>query len=113
MAMQNVTEFIGRHYELVSILYLLLGAKVGKRVFCPGRQPIFTGKFDLLEIGDDVVFGSRTCLICTTTSLAEKIILCAGANASDNAIVLPGSVPSWRLIQAVQLDDTSQKPVLG
>lgn len=29
---QAVTDIIGRHYELVSILYRLLGAKVGKRV---------------------------------------------------------------------------------
>jgi acyl-CoA synthetase (AMP-forming)/AMP-acid ligase II len=28
---QNVTDLIGRHYELVSVLYRLLGAKVGKR----------------------------------------------------------------------------------
>jgi hypothetical protein len=51
---QDVTDLLGRHYELVSILYRLLGAKVGKRVFWPGQQPIFTGEFDLLEIGDDV-----------------------------------------------------------
>jgi hypothetical protein len=29
---QAVTDIIGRHYELVSILYRLLGSKVGKRV---------------------------------------------------------------------------------
>jgi len=28
---QNLTDLIGRHYELVSVLYRLLGAKVGKR----------------------------------------------------------------------------------
>lgn len=28
---QNVTDLIGRHYEMVSVLYRLLGAKVGKR----------------------------------------------------------------------------------
>lgn len=28
---QNVTDLVGRHYELVSALYRLLGAKVGKR----------------------------------------------------------------------------------
>jgi hypothetical protein len=53
--MQEVTDIIGRHYELVSVLYRLLGAKVGKRVFWPGRQPVTTGEFDLLEIGDDCV----------------------------------------------------------
>ena len=89
---QDVTDLIGRHYELVSVLYRLLGAKVGKRVFWPGRQPVFTGEFDLLEIGDDVVFGSRSTLICTTVDSCEKIVLCAGSNVSDNTVILPGCV---------------------
>jgi acetyltransferase-like isoleucine patch superfamily enzyme len=90
--MQDFTELIGRHYELVSIFYRLLGAKVGKRVFWPGHQPVFSGEFDLLEIGDDVVFGSRSVLLCTTADSCEKIILCAGSNVSDNTVVLPGSI---------------------
>jgi len=90
--MQDCTDLLGRHYELVSWLYRLLGAKVGKRVFWPGHQPIFTGEFDLLEIGDDVVFGSRAAMFCTTTDSCEKITLCAGSNVSDNTVVLPGSI---------------------
>ncbi|KAL3764325.1 hypothetical protein ACHAW5_008922 [Stephanodiscus triporus] len=89
---QNVTDLIGRHYELVSVLYRLLGAKVGKRVFWPGQQPSFTGEFDLLEIGDDVVFGSRSAIFFTTTTTCEKVILCAGSNVADNCVVLPGSI---------------------
>jgi len=89
--MSEVTELIGRHYELVSILYRLLGAKVGKRVFWPGHLPVFTGEFDLLDIGDDVVFGSRSVILCTTDDSCEKVTLCAGANVSDNTVVLPGS----------------------
>jgi acyl-CoA synthetase (AMP-forming)/AMP-acid ligase II/carbonic anhydrase/acetyltransferase-like protein (isoleucine patch superfamily) len=90
--MQDVTEIIGRHYELVSHLYRLLGARVGKRVFWPGHQPVFSGEFELLEIGDDVVFGSRSSIFCTTVDSCEKVILCAGANVSDNCVVLPGSI---------------------
>jgi len=90
--MQDCTELLGRHYELISVLYRLLGAKVGKRVFWPGHQPGFSGEFDLLEIGDDVVFGSRASIFCTTTDSCEKVILCAGANVSDNTVVLPGSI---------------------
>jgi acyl-CoA synthetase (AMP-forming)/AMP-acid ligase II/acetyltransferase-like isoleucine patch superfamily enzyme len=90
--MQECIELLGRHYEPISILYRLLGAKVGKRVFWPGHQPVFTGEFDLLEIGDDVVFGSRSSIFCTTVNSCEKIILCAGANVSDNSVVLPGSI---------------------
>jgi len=89
---QAVVDIIGRHYELVSCLYRLLGSKVGKRVFWPGHQPIFGGEFDLLEIGDDVVFGSRSSIFNTTTTTCEKVILCAGANVADNCVVLPGSI---------------------
>jgi len=89
---QSVADIIGRHYELVSCLYRLLGAKVGKRVFWPGHQPIFGGEFDLLDIGDDVVFGSRSSIFCSTTNACEKVILCAGANVADNCVVLPGSI---------------------
>lgn len=88
---QLVADIVGRHYELVSCLYRLLGAKVGKRVFWPGHQPIFSGEFDLLEIGDDVVFGSRSAIFCTTIDSCKKVTLCAGANVADNCVVLPGS----------------------
>lgn len=90
--MQEVTDLLGRHYESVSVLYRMLGAKVGKRVFWPGHQPVFTGEFDLLEIGDDVVFGSRTVIICSSRERCERVIFCAGANVSDNSVVLPGGI---------------------
>ena len=89
---QDVTDLIGRHYELVSVLYRLLGAKVGKRVFWPGRQPVFSGEFDLLEVGDDVVFGSRSSIFLSTVDACKKVTLCAGANVADNCVVLPGSI---------------------
>lgn len=90
--MEECTELLGRHYELISVLYRLLGAKVGKRVFWPGHQPVFTGEFDLLEIGDDVVFGSRVSIFCTTSDSVKKVVFCAGANISDNTLILPGSI---------------------
>eukprot|EP00977_Amphora_coffeiformis_P011081 scaffold2655_cov179-Amphora_coffeaeformis.AAC.14 len=90
--LQKCTELMGRHYECVSIMYRMLGSKIGKRVFWPGSQPITDGTFDLLEIGDDVVFGSRSSVICTTVDSAQRVILCAGANVSDNCVVMAGSV---------------------
>lgn len=89
---QSVTDLLGRHYGLTSTFYRLLGAKVGKRVFWPGNQPVTSGQFDLLEIGDDVVFGSRSAIVTSTNSAYEKVIFCAGANISDNTVVLPGSI---------------------
>jgi acyl-CoA synthetase (AMP-forming)/AMP-acid ligase II/acetyltransferase-like isoleucine patch superfamily enzyme/acyl carrier protein len=90
--MQEIADLLGRHYEPVSVLYRMLGAKVGKRVFWPGHQPVFSGEFDLLQIGDDVVFGSRTVIICTSRESCDKVIFCAGANVSDNTVVLPGGI---------------------
>ena len=90
--MQEVTDLLGRHYEPVSVLYRLLGAKIGKRVFWPGHQFVFSGEFDLLEIGDDVVFGSRSVVLCSTLESSDKVIFCAGSNISDNTIVLPGGI---------------------
>jgi acetyltransferase-like isoleucine patch superfamily enzyme len=89
---QAVADLVGRHYENVSIMYRMLGARIGKRVFWPGNQPNINGLFDLLEIGDDVVFGSRSTLICASVDRCDKVVLCAGANVSDNCIVLPGTV---------------------
>ena len=91
-SVQECTELLGRHYELISVLYRMLGAKVGKRVFWPGHQPVFSGEYDLLEIGDDVVFGSRASIFCTTSDSRERVVLCAGSNVSDNTVVLPGSI---------------------
>jgi len=88
---QAVTDIVGRHYELVSMLYRMLGARVGKRVFWPGHQPVFSGQFDLLEVGDDVVFGSRSLILCTTIDSCKKITLCAGSNVADNCVVMPGA----------------------
>ena len=90
--MQEMTQMLGRHYEPVSCLYRLLGAKIGKRVFWPGHQMLFSGEFDLLEIGDDVVFGSRSVILTSTIGTSEKVIFCAGSNISDNTVVLPGGI---------------------
>lgn len=89
---QEITDLVGRHYELVSVLYRLLGAKVGKRIFWPGHQPIFSGELDLLEVGDDVVFGSRSSIFFTTVDSCKKVTLCAGSNVADNCVVFPGSI---------------------
>jgi acyl-CoA synthetase (AMP-forming)/AMP-acid ligase II/carbonic anhydrase/acetyltransferase-like protein (isoleucine patch superfamily) len=88
---QAVQDLMGRHFQLVSILYRLLGANIGQRVFWPGTMLAFDGYYDLLEIGDDVVFGSRSALFCATRDHLHKVKLCAGSNVSDNSVVLPGS----------------------
>ena len=58
---------MGTHYELISVIYRLLGAKVGKRVYWPGSG-LDIVEYDLLEVGDDVVFGSRSTVLTSTAS---------------------------------------------
>lgn len=85
-----VGELLGKNYEVVSVMYRLLGAKIGKRVFWPGSNFTFSGEFDLLEIGDDCVFGSRSVIMCSTIDTLEPVRVCAGANIADSCVILPG-----------------------
>ena len=58
----------------------------------PGQQLIFDGPYDLLVIGDDVVFGSRSAIFCCTSDSNQKVVLSTGSNVADNCIVFPGSM---------------------
>jgi len=102
---QEVTDIVGRHYEFVSILYRLLGAKVGSRVFWPGQQPVFSGEFDLLEIGDDCVFVSCFLMqnVCNLLQLTPLFVLCRAPDLPSfslpwilarRSFFVPG--PTWR-----------------
>jgi len=51
-----------------------MGAKVGKRVYWPGSGIVCPDP-ELLEIGDDVVFGSRSTLLTTDRLGSEKIVI--------------------------------------
>ena len=86
----GVTKLVGSHYEIISMIYRALGAKVGKRVYWPGTG-IDIVEFDLLEVGDDVIFGSRSVFLASTTSRASPIILEDGCMVADRCVVLPGS----------------------
>mmetsp|Transcript_37304 Transcript_37304/g.99397 ORF Transcript_37304/g.99397 Transcript_37304/m.99397 type:complete len:181 (-) Transcript_37304:176-718(-) len=55
--LQDVANLVGVHYEGVSMILRLLGAKVGKRIYWPGSGIEGLVEYDLLEVGDDVVFG--------------------------------------------------------
>jgi acetyltransferase-like isoleucine patch superfamily enzyme len=43
-----------------------------------------------LEIGDDVVFGSRSTLITSSTESAKKIVFESGTMVADRCVILPG-----------------------
>ena len=50
---------LARHWGGVTVVLQLLGAKCGRRIFWPGVMFNLV-EFDLLTVGDDVVFGSRS-----------------------------------------------------
>ena len=56
---QEACQLLGVHGEGVSMVFRLLGAKIGKRIYWPGSG--FQGliEYDLLTVEDDTVFGSR------------------------------------------------------
>ena len=85
----GVHELLGRHWGGVSMAMRLLGAEVGKRVFWPGVMPDVI-EFDLLVVGDDVTFGSRSLILCSDTRELAKVTLAAGSMVADRCVVLPG-----------------------
>lgn len=84
-----VTAIVGSHYEGISIIYRLLGAKVGKRVYWPGSS-INLVEFDLLTVGNDVIFGSRSQILCGDANECAPVNIADGAMCADNCVILPG-----------------------
>jgi len=87
----TLIDLFGAHYEPTSILYRMLGAKVGKRVYWPGTGPMIQN-FDLLDIGDNVVFGSRSTLLTSDGYGSEYVKVENNAMISDRVLVLPGTI---------------------
>lgn len=56
-----------------AIVLFSLFQKIGERIYWPGSG-LEIVEFDLLEIGDDVVFGSRSVIITSTTTCSKKVI---------------------------------------
>ncbi|KAL4805105.1 hypothetical protein BDV18DRAFT_152964 [Aspergillus unguis] len=88
-SLSPLTRLIGKHYELVSVAVRLLGGKAGKRIYWPSVGPGIQD-FDLVDIGNDVVFGSRSYLVTSDGSGRERVTISDGAMLGDRAVVLPG-----------------------
>jgi hypothetical protein len=87
----GVVKLLGRHYEAVSAMYRLVGVKVGKRVYWPGSGFRFMEP-DLVELGDYVVFGSRSLFLTSDANHRRRAVQVeAGANVSDRCVLLPGT----------------------
>ena len=94
-----------------------MGAKIGRRVYWPGSG-LYCSDPELLEIGDDVVFGSRSVLITTDRLGTGKIVIENGgevfcshllddqlivyismeAMIADRVVLLPGTRVGTRAI---------------
>jgi hypothetical protein len=64
----QVSSMIGHNHAGYGFLLAMLGAHVGNRVFWPGSGIQIT-EYDLLEVQDDVVFGSRSLFFCSGVCL--------------------------------------------
>ncbi|KAH8668558.1 hypothetical protein BX600DRAFT_538526 [Xylariales sp. PMI_506] len=87
--LHEMTEMLGQHYEGTSIAMRLLGGKVGKRVYWPGTGPVIDD-YHLIDIGNDVVFGSRSHIITSDGISSEKVIIGDNAMIADRVTLLPG-----------------------
>ncbi|XP_037033567.1 uncharacterized protein LOC119072448 [Bradysia coprophila] len=87
---QLVSTIVGSHYEGISIIYRLLGAKIGKRVYWPGTN-IHVIEYDLLTVGNDVIFGSRSHILCSDASESAPVTIDDGAMSADGCVILPGA----------------------
>lgn len=85
-----LAHIVGTHYEIISVIYRLLGAKVGKRVYWPGTN-IHLVEYDLLSVGNDVVFGSRSQILCGDAAEYASVTIEDGGMCGDNCVILPGS----------------------
>ncbi|KAK6088072.1 peroxisomal-coenzyme a synthetase [Seiridium cupressi] len=87
--LHSMTEIFGQHYESTSIAVRLLGGKVGKRVYWPGTGPSI-GDYHLIDIGNDVVFGSRSHLVTSDGISSEQVKIGDNAMIADRVCLLPG-----------------------
>lgn len=87
--LHDMTVMFGQHYEATSIALRLLGGRIGKRIYWPGTGPSIDD-YHLIDIGNDVVFGSRSRFITSDGIGSEKITVEDRAMIADRVCLLPG-----------------------
>ncbi|KAJ2891879.1 putative peroxisomal-coenzyme A synthetase [Zalerion maritima] len=87
--LHDMTGMMGSHYEGTSKALRLLGATVGERVYWPGTGPSI-GDYHLIEVGSDVVFGSRSHLATSDSTGSERVVIGNGSMIADRVALLPG-----------------------
>jgi acetyltransferase-like isoleucine patch superfamily enzyme len=82
---------LGANFAGISVVYRLLGANVGKRVYWPGSGNVLV-EYDLFSCGDDVTFGSRSTFLMSSAHGSKPIHIESGANVADRCVLAPGVV---------------------
>ncbi|CAJ2502409.1 Uu.00g098030.m01.CDS01 [Anthostomella pinea] len=88
--LRDVTELFGQHYEATSVAIRMLGGKAGKRIYWPGTGPSI-GDYHLLDVGNDVVFGSRSHLITSDGVGSGTVSIGDNAMIADRVVLLPNT----------------------
>jgi acetyltransferase-like isoleucine patch superfamily enzyme len=70
-------------------LSVLSSPQIGKRVYWPGSG-LDIVEYDLLEVGDDVVFGSRSVIMTSSAGRSAPVVFEAGSMVADRCVILPG-----------------------
>jgi amino acid adenylation domain-containing protein len=83
---ESMITWIGT--ELLSAKHMMLGCKVGTRVQADHFRCC---EHDLVEIGNDVVFGTHVCIYPTDFNGSKKIVIEDKANVLDHVVVMPGA----------------------
>ncbi|TBU54904.1 acetyl-CoA synthetase-like protein [Dichomitus squalens] len=96
-AIKRAFDIIGSHYEMTSIIWRCMGAKIGRRVYWPGSG-IYCPDPELFEVGDDVVFGSRSEAFTTDGIGSGRIVIKSGAMIADRVVLLPGVTVGKRTV---------------
>jgi acetyltransferase-like isoleucine patch superfamily enzyme len=86
----RLTRIIGTHYEAFSVIVRMLGARAGKRIYWPIDALTMIEDYDMLEVGNDVVFGSRSSMMTADGVGRERIMIGDGAFVGDRVVALPG-----------------------
>mmetsp|Transcript_154873 Transcript_154873/g.281597 ORF Transcript_154873/g.281597 Transcript_154873/m.281597 type:complete len:1558 (-) Transcript_154873:324-4997(-) len=87
--MVHFSRLVGAHWNCMTWFYRAMGMRCGERIFWPGT-PLDMTQFDLVEIGNDVVFGSRSTLSCEDRDEYRPIKVMDGAMVADRCQILPG-----------------------
>ncbi|KAI9149614.1 putative NRPS-like protein biosynthetic cluster [Paramyrothecium foliicola] len=87
--LHDMTALFGQHYEATSIALRLLGARIGKRVYWPGTGPSISD-YHRLDVGDDVVFGSRAHIVASDRVGSYVVTVNNGAMIADRVVLQPG-----------------------